>query len=180
MDVILTSGKEPIGNGIGPVLEMRDVLDILKQEGGPEDLEEKSVLLAGKVLEMTGKAKKGKGMELARETLESGEAYKKFRQIIKAQKGKIKNLSPGKFKYSFRAKRKKKIKHYNNKLINSLARQAGSPEDKGAGIYLYAKANHLVSKGDKIMTIYAESEEKLKHAKKFFIQNKKEMIETYH
>jgi len=179
LKVVLTNGKEPIGNGIGPVLEMNDVLKILKRKDGPKDLEEKSIMLAGNLLEMTGKAKKGKGIELAKKILNSGLAYKKFKQIIKIQKGKIKKLRPGKYNYTIESKKTLKIKHLNNKLINALARQSGSPDDKAAGVYLYKKTNQVVKKKEKIMTIYAVSEEKLQHAKKFYQKNKKEMIEFF-
>ncbi len=178
--VILTDGSQPIGNGVGPVLEMIDVIKVLQRQNPPKDLEEKSIMLAGKLLEMTGKVKKGNGIKLATQILYSGKALKKFEQIIKVQKGKVENfkkLKPGKYNHIIKTKRKTKIKHINNKLINSLARQLGCPEDKSAGIYLYKKANQTVEKGDKILTIYATSKEKLEHAKKFYNKNKKEIVE---
>src|SRR3989338_8213309 len=58
IDAVLTPGNEPIGNGIGPVLEMRDVLRVLKRENPPMDLENKSIFLASKILGMIKKAKK--------------------------------------------------------------------------------------------------------------------------
>ncbi len=178
IEVILTDGREPIGNAIGPVLEINDIIKILKRESNaPKDLEEKSILLSGKLLEMTGKAKKGKGIKLATEILNSGKAFKKFEQIIKIQKGKVRKINPGKYIYNVYAKNNKKIKSYDNKLINGLARFAGCPQNKAAGIYLHKKAKQKIQKGDKILTIYATSKEKLKHAIKFYNKNKKLMIE---
>jgi AMP phosphorylase len=176
IEVVLTDGSQPIGKGVGPVLEMMDILDILRREGGPKDLEDKSLMLAGKLLEMTGKAKKGKGLELASQTLESGKAYEKFKQIVKAQKGRIRELVPGKQSYTLHAKRKIRIKQLSNKMINTIARQAGSPEDKGAGVYIYKKVGQEVKKGEKILTIYAESQEKLEYAKRFLHKNLKETL----
>ncbi|MFH1359231.1 MAG: thymidine phosphorylase [archaeon] len=179
IEVILTDGSEPIGNGIGPFLEIKDVIKVLKREDSPKDLEEKSLILAGKILEMAKKAKPGKGKELAKEILDSKKAFEKFKEIIKAQEGnldKIKKLNP-KFSYDIKAKRKTKIKHIDNKLINLLARNAGCPEDKEAGIYLYKKKNQTLERKDKILTIYTSSKEKLKHAIHFYKKNKKEMIE---
>ncbi len=177
LEVVLTDGREPIGNAIGPFLEINDVIKILKREDGPKDLEEKSVMLAGRLLEMAGKAKKNKGKILAQEILDSGKAFKKFEQIIKAQKGKIRKFKPGKYTHTIYAKSNKKIKSYDNKLINELAKFAGCPQDKASGIYLHKKANQKIKNGDKIMTVYAISKEKLEHAIKFYNKNKKLMVE---
>jgi AMP phosphorylase len=177
LEVVLTDGREPVGNAIGPVLEIQDIIKILKNEPIAEDLKEKSIMLSGRLLEMSGKAKKGKGEIVAREILESGKAFKKFEQIIKAQKGKIRKLNPGKYTHTIYSKSNKKIKSYDNKLINELAKFAGCPQDKSAGIYLYKKANQQIKKGDKIFTIYSSSKEKLNHAVKFYNKNKKMLVE---
>src|SRR3989344_1345145 len=89
--VAITNGSQPIGNGIGPALEAKDVLLVL-QNIGPEDLKNKSIKLAGIILKMCGKPKK-----LARILLESGEAYKKMKEIIIAQGGNP-NIQPEKIK----------------------------------------------------------------------------------
>jgi thymidine phosphorylase len=180
IQVVLTDGKEPIGNSVGPILEIIDILKILKnQQDAPKDLKEKSIMLAGKLLEMSKKAKRNQGIKLATKILESGKAFKKFEQIIKAQKGAIieSKLKLGKCTHVIYAKSNRKIKSYDNKLINSIARFAGCPEDKTSGIYFHKKANQKISKGDKIMTIYSSSKEKLKHAIKFYNKNKKLVIE---
>jgi AMP phosphorylase len=177
LDVVLTDGSEPIGRGVGPILEMIDVINVLKgDKDAPKDLREKSIMLAGKLIGLARKTKKGQGRKLAKKILDSGKAFKKFEQIIEAQKGKIKTLKPGKYSHEIKSKEKIKIKHLNNKLINSLARQAGCPEDKPAGIYLYKKKGEIVKRGEKIMTIYATSKEKLRYANNFYNKNKKQMI----
>jgi len=160
--VVLTDGKQPIGNGIGPVLEVIDVINILNPEkSGPKDLEKKSVFLAGQLLELTKKAKKGEGEELARQMLYSGKAFEKFNQIIKAQGGTGKELKPGKFKKDILAKKSGKVREIHNKKINFLARAAGCPLDKLAGLYLHVHLNDRVKKGEKILTVYSESKPRL-------------------
>jgi len=175
--VVLTHSDGPIGNGIGSNLEMIDILKILKREEGPKDLEDKSVMLAGEILEMTGKAGRGKGIEKAKRILDMGMAFEKFNQILKAQKGKIKRLNPGKYSHNIFCKKSGKVKSINNKLINTLARNAGCPEDKAAGIYFHKKQGQKMSKGEKLLTIYAVSEEKLRHAIRFYERHKKQMFE---
>jgi len=177
LEVVLTDGRNPIGMGVGPVLEMRDVIRVLRgDKDAPKDLKEKSIILSGRILEMTEKAKPGKGYELAKQILESGKAWIKFQEIIIAQQGKIKKLTPGKHKYTIRAKKNGKINHISNNLINNLARLAGCPEDKSAGVYFYKKLGKI-KQGEKIFCIYATSEEKLEYARKFYHKNKKNIIE---
>ena len=167
--VVLTNGSEPIGNGVGPALELIDLINILDpNKEGPRDLEKKSLFLAGEILEMTGKAKKGKGVKMAIEILSSGLAFKKFKEIIKAQKGALKKLPLAKFKKNILAKKRGIIIEIDNKKINLLARVAGCPLDKSSGLYLYNHVGFKVKKGDKLLTIYAESKSRLTHAIKFY------------
>lgn len=161
--VVITNGNSPIGRGIGPVLEMIDILKILDPERrGPRDLEEKSIFLAGQLFEMTNMCKKRKGKILAKYALESGKAFAKFKEIIEAQEGKIKPLQPGKFSYDLIARTNSSVKKINNKKINLLARTLGCPLDKAAGIYLHRKIKEKIVKGDRILTLYAESKPRLK------------------
>jgi AMP phosphorylase len=176
LDVLLTDGSEPIGNGIGPVLELRDILNVFERLNPPKDLEEKSVLLAGRLLELAGRVKKGKGKRLAQRILDSGVAYKKFKEIILAQSGKISNLKKSSLYEDIKTKKIIQITHIDNQLINRLARILGCPEDKKAGIYLHKKKGEIVKKGDKIMTLYAVSKEKLKHAIKFYKDNEFRLV----
>ncbi len=170
---ILTDGKEPIGNGIGPILEMKDVLKVLKQENSPKDLENKSLFIAGNILEMVGKSRKDQGIIKAREILYSGAAYKKFCEIISAQGGDPKTwLSEAKFNHTIISKHNGIIKRIINQDINYLARITGCPVDKASGIYLYRHVGEYVQEGEKIVTIFSESKQKLKEAVKFFKNNK--------
>ena len=169
LKVVLTEGKEPMGNGVGPALELIDVIKVLNPaEEGPKDLEEKSLFLAGELLEMTGKAKKSKGIKMAREILNSGKAFEKFKAIIKAQKGSFRKIKQAKFRKNILSQKSGIVKEINNKKINSLARMAGCPVDKLAGLKIYISVKDKIKKGDKILTIYSESRSRLKHAIKFY------------
>lgn len=168
---VLTNGSQPIGKGIGPILEIRDVLSVLKQNPErPFDLEKKSLLLSGLLLEMTGKSKKGEGRKLAKEILSSGKAFKKFKEIIEAQKGSLsgKKLELGEFSEEIKSNKEGKIIEIDNKKINFLARILGCPTDKGSGIYLHKHKDFTVKRGCILMTFYAESEGKLKEALKLY------------
>jgi len=167
--VMFSNGSQPVGNGIGPALEARDVLYLLKGDlRRPKDLEDKSLDMAGSILEMGKKAKKGEGRKLALRILKSGMAYKKMKDIIKAQNGKAtepEDIKLGKYVFNVTSRKSGKVKCINNKIISKIARIAGAPVDKEAGIYLYKKVNDKVKKGEKLFIIYSESKEKLKFVK---------------
>jgi len=169
MKVVLTKATEPIGNGVGPALEIIDVMKVLDQKKeGPLDLEEKSIYLAGILFEMTGKAKKGKGKNMAEEILCSGKAWDKFKEIIKAQGGNTKAPTLAKYSETINAPKKGKIKDVHNHMTNYLARVAGCPIDKKSGVYLHVHVGSKVKKGDPLITIYAESKPRLKEALKYY------------
>jgi AMP phosphorylase len=164
--VIITEGSQPIGNGIGPALEARDVLWLLKRDKQrPLDLEKKCIDMVCEIFKMIG-IKEGKNKTL--EILKSGKAYNKMKEIIKAQQGSIFNpekIKIGKFKYDIRANKPGTVKKIDNRAISKIARVAGAPLDKGAGIYLHKHVKNKVKKGDKLFTIYSENRQKLVFAK---------------
>ena len=167
LKVVLTDGSQPIGNGIGPVLEMMDVVGVLDpKRNGPEDLEEKSVFLAGQIWNMVKNSRGGE--KKAKEILKSGKAFKKFEEIMKAQGGKVRKLELAKFSKDIKVIKKCKIKKINNKEMNLLARILGCPEDKRAGVYLHRHIGDTLERGDNMITIYAESKSRLNQAIKFY------------
>jgi thymidine phosphorylase len=170
--VVITNGSQPIGNGIGPILEVKDILRVLKQENSPKDLEKKCILLSGEILEMIGKSKKGKGKALAKKILTSGKAFKKFEEIIKAQEGKFTCLENAKFVQEIKSKNDGKLSQIDNKKISYLARLAGCPLDKAAGLYLHKHKNEKIKKGEKLLTIYSESKQKMKDSLNYLKEEK--------
>ena len=162
--VIITNGSQPIGNGIGPNLEAKDLLYVLKRDPrAPKDLEKKAIMMSDKIFKLT------KTKASAKEILNSGLAYKKMKEIIKAQEGNPKinpdNIKVGEFQYQYKSPRKGKIIEIDNIKISKIARSAGAPQNKEAGIYLYKKLKDKVNKGEAIFTIYSENKDKLEFAK---------------
>jgi len=164
----LDDGSQPIGNGIGPALEARDVLWAFQNdEKAPKDLVVKSIKMAANMLEFTGRAKKGKGNEMAKQILADGRAYQKFLEIIKAQGGckpQISKIRLGKYTKTIKAKKTGKIQHVDNKITTKIARIAGAPNDHGSGIYLHVHKKDKVKKGDPLFTIYSQNKEELSYA----------------
>lgn len=169
IEAILTDGAEPVGDGIGPILECMDVLKVL-EGNGPDDLRHKAILMAGKLLELSEKVEKGKGMSIAEDLLKSGKALTKFREIIELQGGngkiKLSDLAPGNYSHTITADVGGSIFHIDNKVMSKIARIAGAPKDKGAGVLLHRLRGDRVERGDKLFTIYAHSESNLSFALK--------------
>jgi len=167
IEVMFSQGDEPVGHGIGPALEARDVLWVLKGDPrGPEDLRKKAVYMAGKLLGMSKKFKKP--YKKAEQLLASGQAFDMFRTIVTAQG--IETIDPdelliGPKSFHVKAKKKGKIKAISNELISRIAQGAGAPADKSAGIYLYKHVGDIVKKNELLYTVYAYSERKLEYAR---------------
>lgn len=169
--VVLTDGSNPVGNGIGPLLEARDVFYVLEgHPDQPRDLRKRSIMLAGKALELTGKTKKGKGYAHAEELLESGAALRKLKEIIKVQGGSISSshmLKPSTIKHHIEATETGTIQRIENDTISDIVKRLGAPRDKRAGVYLHKKAKEKVMKGEIIYTMYAEAHDKLEPAVRY-------------
>ncbi|MBD3248968.1 AMP phosphorylase [Candidatus Woesearchaeota archaeon] len=164
---IITDGTEPVGNGIGPALEARDVLWVLKRDKrGPKDLEKKCIRMATDILKSAGV--KGAGKKV-KDILENGKAYAKMKEIIKAQGGNPNinpdKIKPGKYQYTYKAPKSATITDIDNFTVSKIARIAGAPKDQGAGIFLYRHEGQKVKKGQPIFTVYAENKTKLKYAR---------------
>jgi AMP phosphorylase len=161
---ILSDGSHPIGHGIGPALEARDVLQTLQGDGSKE-LREKSIMMAGILLEFSGEAQKGKGRKAAKDTIESGMAFEKMKDIIKAQGGnpniKPEEIKIGSFRKEFFAEHSGKVVGIDNKATALAARAAGCPKDSRAGILLDKVIGDKVGSGEKLFTVYAQSKVRL-------------------
>jgi AMP phosphorylase len=163
VSTVITDGNEPIGRGIGPVLEAKDVLWVLKNDKcAPLDLRDKSTMLAGKLLELCGKAKEGTGQALAQRQVTNGAALKKMLEIIEAQGGDPSvtpdKLQSAKYTLDYEAERAGRINRLSNGALSKIARAAGAPADQGAGILMHKRYGESVKEGEKIFTIYSESE----------------------
>ena len=169
IDCAVTRGEQPIGRGIGPVLECIDIMAVLEGKG-PKDLREKSIELSGILLKLTRKGNR----KTAEDILDSGRAMAQFRDIVKIQEGNPDiNLNSllGKNIKTIKANRAGKVTRIYNRRISRTARIAGAPKDKGAGIYMHVKLDDFVNKGDRLFDIYAEKKFKLDHATKICMEN---------
>ena len=77
----------------------------------------------------------------------------------------------GLHRYPVHSSKLGKIVEIDNDIIAKIARVAGTPTDKGAGLYLTKKIHDSVKKGDLLYTVYAQSKFKLDLAKEFLRKN---------
>ena len=172
LKVIITEGSEPIGNGIGPLYEAKDVLKVLKNEEDCSlELKEKSIYMAGILLKMAGEDNSLKKCQnKARLILESQNAYKKFLDICKSQK-QNKLIPDGEFKLSIKSNKIGIIEKIDNRIVSKLAFVLGAPEDKAAGLILKKKLGDEVVENDILYEIYSNSQTKLNYALSFIKNN---------
>ncbi|MFH0715092.1 MAG: AMP phosphorylase [Candidatus Diapherotrites archaeon] len=173
VEVEYMDGENPSGNAFGPALEARHALEILEGRVW-NNLAEKSCTLAGKLLELCNAVPRGKGFALAKKQIESGKALQKLYEIIQAQGGKPMSsgeISIGKFSEKIAAKKSGTIQRIHIRKLNDIAREAGAPNDKGAGILLHAENGQNVQKGKLLFEIFAENKDKLFAAKKLALEN---------
>ncbi len=157
MEVIITDGRQPVGSGIGPVLECRDVMQVLQNApNAPNDLRQKSLRLAGRILEFDPDVRGGQGFSIARDILDSGRALTMMNNIISAQGEQSTAFKLGKLTYDVLAPAEGVVINIDNLQMAHIARFAGAPMDKGAGVDLFKKLGDKVKKGDPLYRIYSE------------------------
>jgi thymidine phosphorylase len=164
VETLFSDGLSPVGRGFGPALEARDVLAVLQGEkDAPQDLREKSLLLAGKVLEFSPKIAPGTGLQLATEILDSGKAWQKFQAICNAQGG---FFEPPVAKYSrtIRTAKSGVVTSIDNRRLATIAKLAGAPRAKAAGIELHVNMKAKVEAEQPLFTIYSEAPGELNYA----------------
>ncbi|MGZ8398909.1 MAG: thymidine phosphorylase, partial [Gemmatimonadales bacterium] len=161
---VLTDGTQPVGYGIGPALEARDVLAVLQCDpDAPPDLRERGLLLAGHILEMAKLVPTGGGQALAREILQDGRAWEKFQAICRAQGG-MREPPTAPFARPLNATRSGRVARIDNRRLARVAKLAGAPRDSSAGLVLHARVGTLVEPGHPLLTLYAEAKGELEYA----------------
>lgn len=159
IDVVITDGSQPIGRGIGPVLEARDVMAVLRNDSdAPDDLRDRAVLLAGRVLEFDPQLEGGRGYARALELLASGAALAAMERLIAAQGVQKERFKPGALQFEVTSPQGGRVSAIDCHLIARIARLAGAPMDKGAGIDLLRKVGEQVRQGEPLYRIHAHSE----------------------
>jgi AMP phosphorylase len=181
VDCAITRGSQPIGNSMGPALEAREALDALcNPQNAPQDLVDKAVTIAGLLLQLVGKGNK----KTATEILMSGKAEKKMREIIGAQGGNS-HIKPSRIAVEenttnipVKSRESGSVYYISNRCLVQIAKVAGAPKDRYAGIVLNKKLGDKVKKNEVLYTIYAEKKAKLRCAVRMAQENNGYTVST--
>lgn len=161
---LFTDGSQPVGRGIGPALEARDILEVLQNSNSmPIDLRDRALQVAGAMLEMVNAAPEGKGQKKATKILESGAAWEKFQAICLSQ-GALKDPPIAPYRYELISHSHGRISCIDNRKLAKVAKLAGAPADPAAGVDLHFKIGEKVNPNQPLLTIHAESSGELSYA----------------
>jgi thymidine phosphorylase len=162
--VVTGDGSQPIGRGLGPALEALDVLAVLQcAADAPSDLRSRAIALSGALLDLAGATAPGQGAALACQVLDDGRAWSKFQRICDAQGG-LREPPVAAYRQPMLARHGGALVKIDNRKLAKLAKLAGAPEDKAAGLELHVRCGQTIRAGDPLCTIHAESPGELAYA----------------
>ena len=168
--VMFTDGSQPIGRGIGPVLEALDVLAVLNRDKhAPQNLREHALMLAGQVIEFSPDVAPSQGINIATDILDSGKALLKFQAICEAQGG-MRDIPKAPLMHTIESKRSGTIVNIDNRQIARVAKLAGAPKSKSAGVKLLVPLHSVVHKSQPLFELYAETQGELNYVLDFLKQ----------
>lgn len=164
VEVHLSDGMQPVGRGIGPALEARDVLAVLQGAShAPADLRERALTLAAQVLELAPGVAPGSGAIRAAQILDSGEAWRKFQAICEAQGG-LREPRRAPLTRGVSATHAGDCVAIDNRRIAQVAKLAGAPGAACAGVELHTRLGQRIERGAPLYTVHAEAQGELDYA----------------
>jgi len=162
--IVRTDGTQPVGRGIGPALEARDVLSVLQgQTQAPQDLKARALVLAGELIELAGRAPPGEGRRTAEGLLASGAAWRKFQAICAAQGG-MREPPMAQYTHPVLATVSGGVMAMDNRRLAKSAKLAGAPKSPAAGIDLHTHVGDSVTTGQPLFSVHAQSHGELEYA----------------
>ncbi|EGG99035.1 Thymidine phosphorylase [gamma proteobacterium IMCC2047] len=169
---IISDGSRPVGAGIGPVEEARDMLDVLQCfPHAPQDLRERALTLSAHLLDLAQQCGLESALQQATDILDSGRAWAQFQRIAEAQGG-LKALPKARYHIIEKANHEGTLQTIDNRKLARLAKLAGAPVDPAAGLRLHVNVGAYVNVGDPLFTLYAESLGERDYALSYYVENR--------
>jgi thymidine phosphorylase len=159
-----TDGRQPVGYGIGPALEARDVLAVLRGAAdAPVDLRERALDLAGALLNIAPGSRANAGRAQAEALLQSGAALQKFLAICEAQGG-FREPVVASHVQPILSLQGGVVDSVDNRRLAKLAKLAGAPASPGAGIDCRVRIGDTLHVGEPLFNVYAQTPGELGYA----------------
>ncbi len=179
---VISDMDQPLGFAVGNALEVKEAMETL-QGSGPEDLRELCLVLGSHMLAGTGRtASVEEGRELLIRVLESGAAFDKLCEFVKAQGGDpaaVENpslLPQASIQEEILSPADGYLAHMEAEEVGNACLLLGggretkdSVIDLSVGLVLKKKAGDPVQKGEALAVLHANSREKLQAAKERFL-----------
>lgn len=174
---VISNMDQPLGNMIGNSLEMIESFDTLKGKG-PKDIKDLTYKLGAEMVKMAGIVKTDEeAFELFDKKIESGEAGKKMKEILKAQGADPKcyddytKIPVAKNRYSLKATKSGYVSKFDTQEVGIAAMLLGAGRktkediiDHSVGLELFKKIGDQVKEGDVLVDLIYNDEAKLKDA----------------
>jgi pyrimidine-nucleoside phosphorylase len=181
---MLSDMNQPLGAAVGNALEVREAIECL-QDRAPRDLREHCIAIAAQML-LLARHPDGDVPEYAlaeymaesAETLRDGSAFAKFRELVAAQGGDVRQvddpslLPSAQLVEALPAPRSGYVEQLNALDVGLAAvelgagrERKGEPVDHAVGILVHKKVGEYVTAGEPIFTLHANDAERLARAK---------------
>lgn len=177
MVAVISDMSQPLGRTVGNALEVEEAVQVLKG-GGPEDLRQLCLELAGEMIRIGGRAESfEEGKETARQVLSDGRALEKFRQMVRRQGGddriieEPERMGSSRYSRDVLAGRTGFIAETDTREIGRASQHLGAGRlrkedeiDFTAGIRMHVRIGNFVKEGDVLATLYGADSRRLEEA----------------
>lgn len=177
MVAVISDMSQPLGRAVGNALEVEEAVQVLKG-GGPEDLRQLCLELAGEMIWIGGRAESfEEGKETARQVLSDGRALEKFRQMVRRQGGddriveEPERMGSSRYSRDVLAARTGFIAEMAAQEIGRASQHLGAGRlrkedeiDFTAGIRMHVRIGDSVQEGDVLATLYGADSRRLEEA----------------
>ena len=162
---LITNMDEPLGYAVGNALEVEEAVNTL-QGNGPSDLLEVVITLCSIIIGAVKKIPNSDAKDILFKQLNNGEAYKKFEELVKAQKGNLKKLKISDKVFSIKSDKAGYINKIDALKLGEIAKQIGAGRntlddkiDYEVGLVLSKKVGDFVEKEEEIIKVYLKDKD---------------------
>ena len=182
MAALITNMDVPLGNAIGNSMEIEEACQVLKN-AGPEDLRQVSIELSTYMVWLCTKATYSECRKRVLDTLESGAAFEKFKELVIAQGGDaryIENTSLFKkadYIHEVLSIEDGYIHSMDTAKIGEVSLMLGAGREKkedaidyAAGIYIHYKTGAFIKKGQCIAVLHTNRKSIIEEAEREYLK----------